>query len=190
MRATVAALFMSLGVPVGASDPVSAWAAAARAHDLDPVVLYAIALQESRTLWTDGLARPWPWTLRSARDGTRRYTTAEAATEALEALLAAGERNVDVGLMQINWAYHHRRVAEPSALLDPRRNIGVGAAILGEALEASHGDLDRALGAYHHDPDSERARRYSAQVRRRLEALRALPGLAQRLAAGTADAAE
>lgn len=181
---------MCLGAPVGASDPASAWVAAARAHDLDPLVLYAVALQESRTLWTDGLARPWPWTLRSERDGARRYRTAEAAVKALETLLADGERNVDVGLMQINWVYHHRRVAEPSALLDPRTNILLGAAILEETLKASHGDLDRALGAYHHDPDSERARRYSAQVRRRLEGLRALPGLAQALARGAADADE
>lgn len=190
MRATVAALCLCLGAPVGASDPASAWATAARAHGLDPVLLYALALQESRTLWADGLVRPWPWTLRSARDGARRYPTAEAAVEALEALLADGERNVDVGLMQINWAYHHRRVAEPSALLDPRTNILVGAGILEEALKASHGDLERALGAYHHHPDSERARRYSDQVRRRLEGLRALPGLAQRLARGSADAAQ
>lgn len=165
------------------------WAAAAEAYDLDPLALYAVALQESRTTRPDGTARPWPWTLRSARDGPRRYEDFADAREALEGLLADGERNVDVGLMQINWGINGGRVGSPAELLDPHRNVFVGAAILREALTAQNGDLARALAAYHHRPESARGQRYSADVRRRLDRLRRVPGLAQGLS-GNARAAQ
>ena len=181
MRVTAAILMLMCGMHGQAAEHESAWAQAARAHDIDPVTLYAVALQESRALWTDGTARPWPWTLRSARDGTQRFGSRTAALEALEALLGAGERNIDVGLMQINWGFNGHRVDAPEALLDPHRNVLVGAEILRDALRAHAGDLARALGAYHHGPDTERGRAYSAEVRRRIHALRSVAGLRRRL---------
>lgn len=158
------------------------WAEAARANKLDPLILYAVALQESRMLWSDGSARPWPWTLRSASGGAGRFATRQAAAEALDRLLKAGEHNVDIGLMQVNWGFHGHRVATPDQLLDPRRNIRIAAEILGEAMAAEAGDLARALGAYHHGADTARGRAYSAQVRRRLARLRTVPGLCRALA--------
>ena len=181
MRVTAAILMLMCGLHGHAAEHRSAWAQAAQAHAIDPVTLYAVALQESRTLWTDGTARPWPWTLRSARDGTQRFVSRSAAQQALGTLLAAGESNIDVGLMQINWGFNGHRVDAPAALLDPHRNIFVGAEILRDALRAHEGDLARALGAYHHGSDTERGRAYSAEVRRRINALRSVAGLRRRL---------
>ena len=181
MRVTAAILMLMCGMHGHAAEHRSAWAQAAQAHGIDPVTLYAVALQETRTQWNDGTARPWPWTLRSARDGTQRFVSRAAARQALEALLAGGESNIDVGLMQINWGFNGHRVEAPQALLDPHRNVLVGAEILRDALRAHEGDLARALGAYHHGPDTERGRRYSAEVRRRIHALRSVGGLRRRL---------
>lgn len=179
---TVAALWaMALAGAVAAEEPGSVWAEAARAYNLDPVALYAIALQESRTLRPDGTARPWPWTLRSSRGGPQRFETLPEARAALEALVADGVRNVDIGLMQVNLGVHGFRVETPAELLDPYRNVLVGAAILHDALQAHDGDLALALGAYHHGARTERGRRYSEDVRRRMRQLRALPGMARAL---------
>ncbi len=181
MRITTGFLITMCAASAAMADARSAWATAGEAHDIDILTLYAVALQESRTLWTDGTARPWPWTLRATATGARRFPTREAAHAALEALLAVGERNIDVGLMQVNVAYHGHRVDTPPDLLDPRRNILVAAEILREALEDEAGDLARALGSYHHGTETARGRAYSAEVRHRLERLRVVPGLARSL---------
>ena len=188
MRPMMVLLVLTCTPGAAAAEPGSAWAEAAGAHGLDPLTLYAVALQESRTLWTDGTVRPWPWTLRSARTGAGRFRTREEAADALQALLAAGERNIDVGLMQVNVRYHGHRVADPRDLLDPVQNILTAAEILRESLENEDGDLARALGAYHHGAETDRGRAYSAEVRRRLARLRRIPGLAGSLARGTGEA--
>ena len=184
VRVTVVVSAIAFAATAAAAEPTSIWAEASRAYDLDPLALYAVALQESRTLRPDGVARPWPWTLHSSRDGAQRFESLAEARLALEALLGDGERNIDIGLMQVNWAANGYRVQHPAELLDPHRNVLVGAAILHDALQASDGNLARALGAYHHHPDTARGRRYSEEVRRRLEHLQALPGLARALADG------
>ena len=183
MRGTTAFLILMCAANAATAQASSAWAAAADAHRLDVLTLYAVALQESRTLWADGTARPWPWTLRATPTGAERFPTRAAAHSALEALLASGERNIDVGLMQVNVAYHAHRVEAPHDLLDPHENILVAAGILREALDDEGGDLARALGVYHHGAETARGRAYSAEVRRRLERLRAVPGLARSLGA-------
>ena len=170
--------------PSGVAEHPTIWAEAAGTYGLDPVVLYAVALQESRTLRPDGVARPWPWTLRSSRDGPQSYENLDDARAALEALLADGERNVDIGLMQVNWGMNGYRAERASDLLIPRHNVMVGARILRDAMVVHDGDLAKALEDYHHRPDSERGQRYSAEVRRRLEKLRAVPGITRALSGG------
>src|SRR5262245_42586382 len=94
------------GKPVArkvAAATVSPWLAAARKHNVDPLELYAIALQESRRHRPDGRFRPWPWTLHSHSEGALYFDTYEAVLAKLKSLLARGETNIDVGLMQINW---------------------------------------------------------------------------------------
>ena len=170
--------------PFGFAEHRTIWAEAAETYGLDPVALYAVALQESRTLRPDGVARPWPWTLRSSRDGPHLYENLDDARAALEALLADGERDVDIGLMQVNWGMNGYRAERASDLLIPRHNVMVGARILRDAMVVHDGDLAKALEDYHHRPDSERGQRYSAEVRLRLEKLRAVPGITRALSGG------
>ena len=83
------------------------------------------------------------------------FETRHQAALALDSILAEGIRNVDVGLMQVNWGYHHASVSSPSDLLDPSTNIRVASQILREAMTRTKGDVAKAVGAYHagHSPD-------------------------------------
>src|SRR5262249_18469528 len=124
------------------------WRAAADKYEVDTLDLYAIALQESRRRRPDGMYRPWPWTLHTPAAGSLYFESYEAALEKLRTLLRDGATNIDIGLMQINWAWHgHKITAE--ALLRPDANIALAAQIFREHLNEFGGDRRRALARYH-----------------------------------------
>lgn len=124
------------------------WKDAARTAGVPVVVLHAIAITESGKTWSDGVKRPWPWTLNSVK-GPMFFASREQAAAALRQILAEGITNVDIGLMQVNYGYHHHRVANPADLLDPQINLRVAAAVLREARKVVGGDVAAAVGAYH-----------------------------------------
>jgi hypothetical protein len=128
---------------------VSAWVAAAAYHRIDPIDLYAIALQESRRRRADGWMRAWPWTLNSPRTGPLYFETYEAALKKLTALIREGETNIDVGIMQINWYFNGHRAGDPGRLLRAADNIFIAAQIYREQLDRCAGDRRKALARYH-----------------------------------------
>lgn len=128
----------------------SHWKAAAQKHDVDPLDLCSIALQESRRHRPDGYLRAWPWTLHTPTEGAMYFSDYESALAKLEQLIAQGLSNIDVGFMQVNWGHHKQRVAGlPAELLKPARNIDVAAKILRENLDATGGNLQLAIAWYH-----------------------------------------
>ena len=137
----------------------TAWAEVADPYDLDPGLLYAIALMESGRPREGGLA-PWPWTLWLPGRGGVFLETRE---QALSTLRAHSAGSVDVGLMQVNLRWHGHRIASPEALLEPERNLEIAAGILSEALATAPGDLELGIGRYH-SPDEARARDYGRTV--------------------------
>ncbi len=141
----------------------SVWDEAAASAGLQKPVLYAIAICESGHAGQQG-ATPWPWTLRWA-GGSAYFESSEDAAAALESLLAAGFRNIDVGLMQVNWGYHAERfgVDTPARLLDPQVNLRIAATILREAMDAAGGDRAVAVARYH-TAEPARGARYAARV--------------------------
>ncbi len=144
------------------AEATSPWRAAAEKHDVDALDLYAIALQESRRRRGDGMLRPWPWTLHTPEAGSLYFETYEAALEKLKSLIAQGTKNIDVGLMQINWGWNgHRATAE--RLLLPADNIEIAAQILREHLNEYGGDRRLAVARYH-SPRPERGIPYAASV--------------------------
>lgn len=153
---------LSLGsaAPVHAFDLAgTSWASVAARHGLAPNLLYAVALAESGRPRDGGLA-PWAWTLHLPGTGGVFLETRE---EALARLRAQPGVAADVGLMQVNLRWHGHRVADPEALLEPRRNLEVGAVILAEAVAASPGDLELGVGRYHASHET-RARAYGRTV--------------------------
>lgn len=136
------------------------WDSAARSEgNLDPLLLYAIALTESGRPDGKGGIKPWPWALNVEGKALFAATKAEAA----ELLHTYRGRSVDVGLLQVNTHWHGHRVDDLEFLLDPEINLTVGARILKEALNASPGDLTAGIGRYH-SSQQDRAQRYANTV--------------------------
>jgi hypothetical protein len=99
-----------------------------------------------------GPSYPWPWTLNTNGRGSFHFRTREAAEKHLNALVAAGIDNIDIGCMQINWHWHGTAFASPAAALSPAINAAYAAVLLQEYKRQS-GSWAEAVGLYHsHTP--------------------------------------
>lgn len=163
--------------------PASLWIEAARHYRLPPEALYAIALQESGLRTAGGQMQPWPWTLNCnspCPHGGMRYASREAATQALERLLKAGWRNIDIGAMQINYRSHAKRFGHYD-LLDPKVNVSIGAVILSESVQKAGGSLNGGFARYHVGSvlpeNAGRAQTYAGGVSRWVSQIRRQGGL-------------
>ena len=124
------------------------WWQIANRHQLDPYVLYAVALIESAKGSTKNQVTPWPWALNKAGKSIIPASQQEART-ILNNTLAEGSRNIDVGLMQINVHWQGHRVDKPEQLLNPVTNLQIGALVLAEAIQSVPNDLVLGIGRYH-----------------------------------------
>jgi hypothetical protein len=138
---------------------------AAKKHDLDPILLYSVALAESASGRGDDNISPWPWTLRTTTEPFYALNKDQAATKLLELIKGEGNKaSVDIGLMQINLFWHGHRVNTPMDLLDPVTNLNTGAKILSETITSASGDLELGIGRYHNWKDIVRSRAYGKRV--------------------------
>lgn len=100
---------------------------------------------------------------------TRRfaYPSRKAANRKLSELSDVKKSNIrhlnvdltDIGIMQINWHYHHENVPGIERLLDPEYNIAYGAFYLSRLLKRYNGDLLKAIASYH-DNDPVKQKKY------------------------------
>lgn len=152
--------------------PQEYWLESARLQKLPVEALYAVALQESGLRIRSGQVQPWPWTLNCnapCPHGPMRFAGKQAASDALEKLLKAGWRNIDIGAMQVNYRAHAKRFAAYD-LLDPRINIIIGGVILREAVQQAGGQLKTGFALYHvgtvMPENQDRAQHYANSVGR------------------------
>jgi hypothetical protein len=89
------------------------WWQIAEQHQLDPYILYAVALVESAKGTPSNHVTPWPWAINKSGKSIISRSQQEART-ILNKTLAEGSRNIDVGLMQINLHWHGHRVGKLS----------------------------------------------------------------------------
>lgn len=131
--------------------------------DIDPHILYAIALAESAYSphKKSRGASPYPWTIRLP-DRPIYLTSKNDAERELDRILKYTS-HVDVGLMQVNVRWHKHRVKNVKDLLDPETNIRIAADILIENLKRYPNDLIAALGSYH-SSTPDRRNRYGLTV--------------------------
>ncbi|WP_200193671.1 transglycosylase SLT domain-containing protein [Halorhodospira abdelmalekii] len=153
---------------MSAAKPPVLYQDVAEAVDVPAQLLYALAAAESGAALNSGRYKPWPWTL-NVGGKPERHASLEAAQAALRQHRAAGRRNVDVGLMQVNWYWHGERFATLSESLEPQTNLKVGAAILRAHYE-ERGDWLDAAGAYHAPADPQAAAAHRKAVAEHLEA--------------------
>ena len=168
-RRTLAGAVLTLACvsPTASAGPLefrgTAWAAAARPHGLDPALLYAVALAESRRTVGPGRHAPWPWVIRTPTGGYW-FDSRAAAERGLRAVLAMWPaKRVDVGAAQINLGWHRLRFDDPARLFDLETNLRIAAGILADAV-ASTDDTVLGVGRYHHWEHEARTRAYGQRV--------------------------
>ncbi len=162
-------VLMVLSCSLAASPSVAEnlWIEIAKNKNIDPYELYAIALVESRRVWTDGQVRPWPYTLmiQGKKNASVFMPDRDSADTLLKLLLENGVNNVDVCCMQINLATHMGtgKFNNPSDLFELRKCVEVGADILKIALKSTK-DKELGLGRYHHWKNEKISRKYGKKV--------------------------
>lgn len=89
----------------------------------------------------------WPWTVYAQGKG-RFFQTKLQAQQYIQSLLDQGEKNIDIGCMQINWKHHHEKFESIAHMLDPRQNVHYAGRLL---LHHYHKTRDwmKAAGNYH-----------------------------------------
>jgi len=112
----------------------------AKNYNIDPTLLYAIAITESATGKGGGNIAPHPYVFRSL-DGPKFF---ESKAELSTILLTT--TNIDIGMMQINLKYHPQPA--PLRLLDPQYNLSVAAQYLIETMSSTK-DPVIGVGRYH-----------------------------------------
>ena len=134
--------------------PDNLWAQAGARYRLDPRLIYAVALVESRAANGSGTIAPQPWIVRingHLITGTREHVRRELQ---MAQILTAGIQ--DVGIMQVHYRIHVEEVRNALELLEPRTNIMIGAKLLAAAM-AETSDPVMGVGYYHsHTPDKAR----------------------------------
>jgi hypothetical protein len=138
----------------------SLWSQIGKASGVDPLLLYSVALVESKALYPDGKVAPTPWLFRVDDHLVRgeRRDVQLAMAEASQ----FGSAVQDVGIMQVYYPMHRDAVRDPLTLLNPRTNITVAAKILRDGMQQTR---DRVLGVgYYHSHTPTLARDYGTAV--------------------------
>lgn len=139
------------------------WGQVARRHRIDPYILYAVALTESRKHDNQNKVIPSPWAINNA--GNAYIPGSQQEAEALlNRMLEQGRRNIDVGMMQVNLRWHGHRVAKPEQLLIPSTNLEIGASVLSEAIQSVPGNLAHGIGRYYSWKNEPAAIQYGRKV--------------------------
>lgn len=103
-------------------------------HNLEPELLYAVALAESGYSADPGSGKiaPHPFAIRS--DHAVYPSTIEEARQELKRELLHSD-SMDVGIMQINTRWNRNLFRNHEQLLDPETNLELGAQILRRVLD-------------------------------------------------------
>lgn len=143
--------------------PGAEYRQAAEKHGVDPILLYAIVVNESGGRG-EGINRvtPWPYALHFNNSRVRFYADTRREAEQLLKLALKVTDNIDVGLGQVNWKSHKDKVLRPQDLLDPKTNLEVASQILAEALSSTK-DPELGVGRYN-SWNEKKARRYGRDV--------------------------
>ena len=136
----------------------------ANKYQLEPTLLYAVALAESgyaSDLKSKQIS-PHPYAIRS--DHALYPNTLEDAKIKLEEELLYSD-NLDLGMMQINTKWHRDRFHNYEDLFNIETNLEIGAKILSTVLaDQRYPELEVRLGHYHSFTDPKAIRSYGRYV--------------------------
>ncbi len=136
--------------------------AAERDYGMPSRLLRAISLGESgRWMEEEGRSVSWPWTVTNGGAG-QYLPTKQAAIAHVRSLWAKGERNIDVGCMQINLRAHPEAFDTLEQAFDPETNVSYSADFL-DRLREREGSWQMAVG-YYHSATPELNKRYRDKI--------------------------
>lgn len=130
--------------------------ARAACQTTNPDILWQLAYQESTFRFQ--LVRE------NIGEGLANIYEGEAASKFLKTMTRLDQnRNIDIGVMQFNWAWHHNGFHdEPGKVLTPSEQVRYFLqSFSGEIYERCHG---RWVGCYHSSNDKSRAQKYEQDV--------------------------
>ncbi len=134
-----------------------------RKYSIPKGLLHAISLVETGTSYSNSRYRvPWPWTVNVDGAG-RHFDTYQEAKDHVKKALKKGQRNIDVGCMQINLRAHPEAFVSIAKALDPESNVRYGAQLLKKKY-IQHGSWSKAVKCYHSSPNSLKSLRYYYNV--------------------------
>lgn len=113
----------------------------------------AVALIDAHPTATNFYIKPQPY--------GRRFKNAEEAQMFVYKMFANGHRNMDLGLLQINWRVHGDKLGSVAAAFDPQRNINYAVKYLMEHRQTR--DWWASVGRYH-SGTAKYARKYILNV--------------------------
>jgi hypothetical protein len=138
----------------------SLWAKAGARYHIDPALIYAVALVETKGVQPDGSIAPSPWVVRI--NGHLHNGSREESEQAIKVAYEMSESVQDVGIMQVYYPMHRDIEPDPVALLNPARNIEIGSSLLHKAMTQTSDPVLRI--GYYHSHDAALARGYGQMV--------------------------
>ena len=128
----------------------TSWEKHAKQCNLDPLLLYAIALKESSHITGDkSFVAPHRYALNNPIMGSYYPVNRDDAVRKVREYVSVSALT-DIGITQINWRWNGSNyVSDPAELLDVDKNIEVSAKVLCRAIELSPNDIAQAIGNYH-----------------------------------------
>lgn len=132
---------------------------ASRHYGIPTGILLGIAMVESNFR-----LRPHPWTVAFLDGSPSVYATSfEAVRPYLRRPDGRPRTDISIGCMQLNMAWHLRRVRSPEWGIDPEVNVWYAAQYLRQLYDRSH-SWTRAVIDYNGDSVPERRIRYACAV--------------------------
>lgn len=138
----------------------SLWAKAGARYHIDPALIYAVALVETKGVQPDGSVAPSPWVVRI--NGHLHNDSRAESEHAIELAYQMAVPVQDVGIMQVYYPMHRDIEPNPIALLNPERNIEIGTSLLHKAMTQTSDPVLRI--GYYHSHDVQLARGYGQTV--------------------------
>ena len=109
-------------------------------------LLSSISLIESGRS-TNGILRPWPWTL-NVSGKPYYFKSKNKMMIFLRSKISLGISNIDIGCMQINYKYHFQNFKNLEEMVDPYFNVKYAAIFLTKLFDR-HKSWNKAISFYH-----------------------------------------
>lgn len=130
------------------------------AYQVPEWVISSICIHESQSFYR-GKRQAWPWTVNVGGSGSW-WRSKGSAIRFVEEKRKQGKTNIDIGICQMNWFYHHQKFIDLNEMFDPVRNMSEAAKYVKQ--QKGNGTWENAIGRYHSPNNSERAKSYAKAV--------------------------